>query len=69
MSKTTPKKLSLTQQLALLDEQVAWFFSEDFDLEIALERYKTALALSKSIDGELQTLKNQITKIEEDFSK
>ena len=60
---------SLTDKIKTLDSEVEWFYGEDFTLDQAVNRYKEALSLAKEIEKDLKTLKNQISVIEEDFSK
>ena len=60
---------SLNASIAELDAEVAWFYSDDFKLEEAVERYQKAAKLAKQIESELQTLKNEIEVLAEDFSK
>ena len=61
------KNNSITQQLAKLDEIVAWFESDDFELEQAMAKYKEAEALSQEIETELSELKNEITVLKQKF--
>ena len=63
------EKLSLNQKIEKLDGQVEWFYSEDFKLEEATERYKQAVKLAKEIEKDLNELKNEIEVLSEDFSK
>ncbi|MBO4276359.1 exodeoxyribonuclease VII small subunit [Candidatus Saccharibacteria bacterium] len=65
----TESKKSLNQKIADLDAQVEWFYSDDFELEKATERYKEALTLAKEIENDLKSLKNEIEILSEDFSK
>ena len=65
----TESKKSLNQKIADLDAQVEWFYSDDFELEKATERYKEALTLAKEIERDLKSLKNEIEILSEDFSK
>lgn len=60
---------NLNQKLKDLDKKVEWFYSDDFKLEKAVEKYKEALALSKEIEEDLKNLKNEIEVLNEDFSK
>ena len=60
---------NLNQKLKDLDKKVEWFYSDDFKLEKAVEKYKEALALSKEIEEDLKNLKNEIEVLSEDFSK
>ncbi|MDO5451761.1 MAG: hypothetical protein Q4F56_01595 [Candidatus Saccharibacteria bacterium] len=63
------EKLSLNQKIANLDSQVEWFYSDDFKLEDATGRYKGAVKLAKEIEKDLESLKNEIEVLAEDFSK
>ncbi len=65
----TESKKSLNQKIADLDAQVEWFYSDEFELEKATERYKEALTLAKEIENDLKSLKNEIEILSEDFSK
>lgn len=66
---TETKKLTLTAKLALLDEQINWFYSDDFQLERATKNYQSAIALAKDIEQDLANLKNEIEVLSQDFSK
>lgn len=63
------EKISLNQKIEKLDEAVEWFYSDEFKLENAPERYKAAVKLAKEIEQDLDTLKNEIEVLSEDFSK
>lgn len=60
---------TLNQKLKDLDSKVEWFYSDDFKLEKASEKYKEALELSKEIEKDLKNLKNEIEILNEDFTK
>ncbi|MDO5480325.1 MAG: exodeoxyribonuclease VII small subunit [Candidatus Saccharibacteria bacterium] len=60
---------NLSQKLKDLDSKVEWFYSGDFKLEKASEKYKEALELSKEIEKDLKNLKNEIEILSEDFTK
>ena len=62
-------KLSLNQKIEKLDGQVEWFYSDDFKLEEAVDKYKDAVKLAKEIEKDLNELKNEIEVLAEDFSK
>ncbi len=62
-------EMSLNQKIAKLDEEVEWFYSDDFKLEEAVEKYKGALDLANAIKKDLENLKNEIEVLSEDFSK
>ena len=63
------EKLSLNQKIEKLDGEVEWFYSDDFKLEEAVDKYKTATKLAKEIEKDLADLKNEIEVLTEDFSK
>jgi len=50
-----------------LDAIVAWFDSEDFTLESALDKFKQAEALAQDIQKDLTGLKNEINVIKQRF--
>ena len=60
---------NLNQKLKDLDKQVEWFYSDDFKLEKAAEKYREALKLSEEIEKDLKNLKNEIEVLSEDFTK
>lgn len=60
-------KQTLNEQIAELDKQVEWFYSDEFKLEEATAKYKEAVKLAKKIEGELESLKNEIEVLAEDF--
>ena len=62
-------KKSLSQKINELDAQVEWFHSDEFKLEDAVEHYKVAVKLAKEIEQDLDSLKNEIEVLSEDFSK
>ena len=62
-------KLSLNQKIEQLDNQVEWFYSDEFKLDEATDKYKQAVTLAKEIEKDLAELKNEIEVLSEDFSK
>ena len=62
-------KRAINEKISELNEKVEWFYGEDFKLEDAGEKYKEATKLAKEIEKDLESLKNEIKIIEEDFSK
>ena len=66
MSKATK---NLNEKIAELDGKVEWFYSDDFKLDEAVEKYKQAAELAKEIEKDLTELKNEIEVLAEDFSK
>ncbi|MDO4747074.1 MAG: hypothetical protein Q4A70_01895 [Candidatus Saccharibacteria bacterium] len=63
------EKMSLNQKIEALDKQVEWFYSDEFKLEEATEKYKAAVELAKDVKNDLENLKNEIEVLAEDFSK
>lgn len=60
---------TISDKISELKTGVEWFYSDDFKLEDASEKYKALTTLAKEIEGDLDNLKNEIKVIEEDFSK
>ncbi len=63
------EKKTLNQKIQDLDEKVEWFYSDEFELEKAVGKYKEATKLAKEIEEDLAMLKNEIEVLAEDFSK
>lgn len=63
------EKKNLNQKLNNLDMLVEWFYSDEFKLEEAVEKYKEASRLAKEIEEDLNNLKNEIEVLSKDFSK
>lgn len=63
------QKLSLNQKIEELDKRVEWFYSDDFRLEQATDKYQNAVKLAKEVERDLNELKNEIEVLSEDFSK
>ena len=60
---------NVSEKIDELKSGVEWFYSDDFKLEEASEKYKALTTLAKEIETDLNELKNEIKVIEEDFSK
>ena len=63
------KTVNISEKIDRLKTGVDWFYSDDFKLDEASEKYKELTKLAKEIEADLQNLKNEIKVIEEDFSK
>ncbi|MBR0465292.1 exodeoxyribonuclease VII small subunit [Candidatus Saccharibacteria bacterium] len=63
------EKMTLNQKIEKLDAEVEWFYSDEFKLEEAVDKYKAATKLAKEIEKDLSELKNEIEVLSEDFSK
>ena len=59
----------INQEIQELQQGVDWFYSDDFKLEEASEKYNSLVVLAKDIQAELAEMKNEIKVISEDFSK
>ena len=57
---------SLREQMEQLEEILAWFDSDEFELEAAIERYQQAARVAEQIDQRLTEIKNKVTIITED---
>lgn len=64
----TNNKHTIADKMAELDESVEWFYSEDFVIDQALDKYKTASLLAEEISKDLEQLKNEV-EVLEDFTK
>lgn len=60
-------KPSITEKITKLNQSVEWFYGDDFALDQATEKYKSATALAKDILKDLDELKNEIKIIDESF--
>ena len=60
---------NVSEKIDELKSGVEWFYSDDFKLEEASEKYKALTSLAREIETDLNDLKNEIKVIEEDFSK
>lgn len=62
-------KLTIAQKTAQLDVLVAWFDSDDFELEKALDKFSEAEKLAADIEADLLSLKNDIEIVKAKFSE
>ena len=60
---------SVSEKTAKLNELVAWFDGDDFELEKALDKFKEAEKLAEEIERDLLALKNDIEVIKAKFSE
>ena len=65
---STPAKPTLNQKIQTLNDQIQWFYSDDFSLDSAEQNYESALKLAKEIETDLADLKNRITVLSRDFT-
>lgn len=58
---------TIEEKMAELDQLVAWFDGDKFELEGAIEKFKKAEALAADIEKDLQSLKNDVQVIKQKF--
>lgn len=58
---------SIQDKIAELSGLVAWFDSDDFKLETAIDKFKEAEALAETIEKDLKALKNDINIVKQKF--
>ena len=63
------KNHSIAEKTAKLDELVAWFDSEQFELEKALDKFKEAETLAAEIEHDLMEMKNEVIVIKKRFDE
>lgn len=51
----------------VLTELVAWFESDEFEIEKALDKYRDAEKLAAEIEHDLSALKNEVTVLKQKF--
>lgn len=59
---------TIEQMMTELNERIAWFQSEEFNLDEAKQRFIEARQLAKDITAALDGMQHEITVISEDFS-
>ena len=59
---------TIEQMMAELNERIAWFQSEEFNLDEAKQRFIEARQLAKDITAALDDIQHDITVLSEDFS-
>jgi exodeoxyribonuclease VII small subunit len=60
-------KPTLQQQLAQLDELLAWFDQPDLDLDQALDKFDEGVKLTEDIKKRLATFENKVTVLKKRF--
>lgn len=60
---------SITQKIDDLNSSTDWFYSDEFNLDEAVDKYKQAINLAKELLKDLDGLKNEIEVLTEDFQK
>lgn len=60
---------TISQRIARLDELVAWFEGDDFEIEKAFDKFELVEELATSIEQELSQYKNQINLLKQKFDQ
>jgi len=60
---------SIAEKTAQLDQLIAWFDGDDFELEKALDKFKEAEKLAAEIEHDLMKLKNNIEVVKARFDE
>lgn len=60
---------TITEKIQQLDTMVAWFDSDEFVLEQAIDRFKQAEKLAIEIEKELTTMQNDVKILKERFDQ
>lgn len=62
-------KNSIAEKTAELDKLIAWFDSDEFELEKALDKFSAAEVLAGEIEKDLMNLKNNIEVVKARFDE
>lgn len=60
---------TIAEKRAELDQLLAWFESEEFVIEEAVDKFKAAEKIASDIETELTEYKNTITVLKQQFDK
>ena len=60
--------MTIEQMMAELNERIAWFQGDDFNLDEAKQRFIEARELSKKITATLEDMQHDIEVLSEDFN-
>lgn len=63
------KTSSVRDKMAKLDALVAWFDSDEFELEQAMDKFAEAKKMADEIESDLMELKNTIMVVSEQFDR
>ena len=62
-------KTSIAEKTIQLNELVAWFDGDDFELEQAIDKFAEAEKLAAEIEADLSAMKNNITVLKKKFNE
>ena len=60
--------MTIEQMMAELNERIAWFQGDDFNLDEAKQRFIEARELSKKITATLEDMRHDIEVLSQDFN-
>ena len=60
--------MTIEQMMAELNERIAWFQGDDFNLDAAKQKFIEARELSKKITATLEDMRHDIEVLSEDFN-
>lgn len=60
--------MTIEQMMAELNERIAWFQGDDFNLDEAKQRFIEARELSKKITATLEDMRHDIEVLSKDFN-
>ena len=60
---------TIDQKIEQLNQEIDWFYGDEFSLDHATEKYKSSIKLAEEIKKDLNSLKNEVAVLSEDFSK
>lgn len=63
------KDKTVREKIEELGKLVEWFDGDDFELEVATDKFKAAKTLAEEIEKDLNSLKNDINVVKEQFDK
>lgn len=63
----TKNDTTVQGKIEALRAHVAWFDSDDFSLEVSMEKFKEAEMLAREIETELAELKNEVEVVKRSF--
>ena len=68
MNSDKTNEKTIEQMMAELNERIAWFQGDDFNLDEAKQRFVEARQLAQDITAVLDDMQHDITVLSEDFS-
>ena len=68
MNSDKTNEKTIEQMMAELNERIAWFQGEEFNLDEAKQRFIEARQLAQDITAVLDDMQHDITVLSEDFS-